>query len=155
MYIWQHHNNTTTQQEQGSSLKTCQEGASFLGISKCTFWNKCRSGEIPHIRLSARCYRVRQSDLESFINSRTRWKQNTANLVDWNGPKLKRKARGSAPWPRRPRRGKSLGVLKINRGAPAKKQNGTIPRQRNRPFFESTIQWTLLSKRRMRQTYST
>jgi excisionase family DNA binding protein len=57
---------------QGASLMTCQQGASYLGLSKATFWEKCRSGEIPHIRISRRCYRVRQNDLEQFLNSRTR-----------------------------------------------------------------------------------
>jgi excisionase family DNA binding protein len=51
---------------------SCQEGASYLGLSKSAFWSKCRSGEIPHIRISSRCYRVRQSDLETYLNSRTR-----------------------------------------------------------------------------------
>ncbi len=57
---------------QGSSLMTCQQGASYLGLSRASFWEKCRKGEIPHIRISSRCYRVRQSDLESYLNSRTR-----------------------------------------------------------------------------------
>jgi excisionase family DNA binding protein len=53
-----------------SPLVTCQDGADFLGISKGSFWDKCRRGEIPHIRLSRRCYRVRLSDLENFLNAR-------------------------------------------------------------------------------------
>jgi excisionase family DNA binding protein len=65
--------NTQTMQKQGTSpLMSCQQGASYLGLSKSAFWNKCRTGEIPHIRLSSRCYRVRQSDLETYLNSRTR-----------------------------------------------------------------------------------
>ena len=51
---------------------SCQQGAFYLGLSKSAFWNKCRSGEIPHIRISSRCYRVRKTDLESYLNSRTR-----------------------------------------------------------------------------------
>jgi excisionase family DNA binding protein len=65
--------NTQIQLIQGASpLMSCQQGASYLGLSKSAFWNKCRSGEIPHIRISSRCYRVRQSDLETYLNSRTR-----------------------------------------------------------------------------------
>lgn len=52
------------------SLMTCQQGADYLGLSKASFWEKCRKGEIPHIRISSRCYRVRQSDLDKFIDSR-------------------------------------------------------------------------------------
>jgi excisionase family DNA binding protein len=68
--------NTTdkqTKEKQGASpLMSCQEGASYLRLSQSAFWNKCRNGEIPHIRLSSRCYRVRKADLDAFINSRTR-----------------------------------------------------------------------------------
>jgi|APGre2960657373_1045057.scaffolds.fasta_scaffold196898_2 predicted DNA-binding transcriptional regulator AlpA len=53
-----------------SPLLTCQQGATYLGLSKSAFWSKCRAGEISYIRLSSRCYRVRLSDIESFINSR-------------------------------------------------------------------------------------
>jgi excisionase family DNA binding protein len=55
-----------------SPLLTCAEGAAFLGLSRSAFWNKCRQGEIPHIRLSRRAYRVRPADLEAFISARTR-----------------------------------------------------------------------------------
>ncbi len=65
------HNQQQTKQG-ASPLMSCQEGAAYLGLSKSAFWAKCRAGEIPHIRISSRCYRVRQSDLEAFINSRTR-----------------------------------------------------------------------------------
>ena len=65
--------NKTMQTNQGASpLMSCQQGASYLGLSKSAFWNKCRSGEIPHIRISSRCYRVRKTDLETYLNSRTR-----------------------------------------------------------------------------------
>lgn len=53
-----------------SPLLTCQQGATYLGLSKSSFWNKCRAGEIPYIRLSSRCYRIRQSDIENFISNR-------------------------------------------------------------------------------------
>ena len=65
--------NKPIQKNQGASpLMSCQEGAAYLSLSKSAFWGKCRSGEIPHIRISSRCYRVRQSDLETYLNSRTR-----------------------------------------------------------------------------------
>lgn len=65
--------NTQTMQKQGASpLMSCRQGADYLSISKSAFWAKCRAGEIPHIRISPRCYRVRQSDLEAYLNSRTR-----------------------------------------------------------------------------------
>jgi hypothetical protein len=65
------HKPTATRQG-ASPLMSCQEGASYLGLSKSAFWSKCRAGEIPHIRISSRCYRVRQSDLETYLNARTR-----------------------------------------------------------------------------------
>jgi excisionase family DNA binding protein len=65
----------TTPNTQSSAVKSplwnCQQAAEYLGISKSTFWSKCRSGEVPHIRITKRSYRVRQSDLETFLNSRT------------------------------------------------------------------------------------
>jgi excisionase family DNA binding protein len=54
------------------SLWTCQQGAEYLAISLASFWHRCRSGEIPHIRLSARCYRVRRSDLDEYLRKRMR-----------------------------------------------------------------------------------
>ena len=55
-----------------SKLLKCEEAASILGLSKGAFWARCRSGEIPHIRLSQRSYRVRVSDLETYLAARTR-----------------------------------------------------------------------------------
>jgi predicted DNA-binding transcriptional regulator AlpA len=55
-----------------SALWTCRQGAAYLAMSVANFWQRCRSGEIPHIRLSARCYRVRQSDLDEYLRMRTR-----------------------------------------------------------------------------------
>ena len=52
-------------------LWTCQQAAEYLGISVANFWERCRSGQIPHIRLSARCYRVRRSDLDAYLRRRT------------------------------------------------------------------------------------
>ena len=55
-----------------SKILKCEEAASILGLSKGAFWARCRSGEIPHVRLSQRSYRVRLSDLESYLAARTR-----------------------------------------------------------------------------------
>lgn len=63
---------TITQNTGRSELLTCAEGAAYLGLSKSAFWNRCRTGEIHHIRLSRRAYRIRMADLESYLNSRTR-----------------------------------------------------------------------------------
>ena len=65
----QEHTHTNTGR---SPLLTCAEGAGYIGLSKSAFWSRCRSGEIPHIRLSRRAYRVRLSDLENYLNARTR-----------------------------------------------------------------------------------
>ena len=51
-------------------LLNCKQAAEYLCLSKSAFWQKCRAGEIPHIRISARCLRIRQSDLETYINSK-------------------------------------------------------------------------------------
>jgi excisionase family DNA binding protein len=64
--------NQTTEKQGASPLMSCQQGADYLGLSKSAFWSKCRAGEIPHIRISSRCYRVRQADLETYLNARTR-----------------------------------------------------------------------------------
>lgn len=53
-------------------LWTCEQGAEYLGISVANFWHRCRTGDIPHIRLSARCYRVRRSDLDEYLRMRMR-----------------------------------------------------------------------------------
>ena len=45
--------------------------AAQLGQKTPTIWNWCRSGKLPHIRLSARNFRIRQSDLDQFLAART------------------------------------------------------------------------------------
>ncbi len=55
-----------------STLWTCQQGAAYLAMSVASFWHRCRTGEIPHIRLSARCYRVRQADLDDYLRTKMR-----------------------------------------------------------------------------------
>lgn len=61
-----------TANENKSSLLTCEEAGEELRQSKQTVWKKCRSGEIPHIRLSPRCYRIRRTDLEQYLSATTR-----------------------------------------------------------------------------------
>lgn len=46
--------------------------AERLGIKTPTVWNWCRAGKLPHIRLSARSFRIRQTDLEAFLAGRSR-----------------------------------------------------------------------------------
>ena len=46
--------------------------AAILGQHVQTIWAWCRSGKMPHIRLSARNFRIRQSDLDQFLADRTR-----------------------------------------------------------------------------------
>ena len=48
------------------------EVADQLGATKQTIWGWCRSGKLPHIRLSSRNFRIRQSDLNNFLSTRTR-----------------------------------------------------------------------------------
>jgi excisionase family DNA binding protein len=63
----------TTEIKLGSLLLlTCKQAAESTQLSVETIWDKCRSGELPHIRLSKKCYRIRRVDLEKFINSRAR-----------------------------------------------------------------------------------
>jgi len=61
--------NTT---QQSNRLLTPEEAAKHIGVTLSTIWRYCREGGLPHIRITSRCYRVRQSDLEAFLNSRTR-----------------------------------------------------------------------------------
>lgn len=43
-----------------------------LETKTSTVWNWCRTGKLPHIRLSARNYRIRQRDLNVFLDARCR-----------------------------------------------------------------------------------
>jgi excisionase family DNA binding protein len=48
------------------------EVAAQLSVRRNTVWNYCREGKLAHIRLSARNYRIRQRDLDSFLDARCR-----------------------------------------------------------------------------------
>jgi len=48
-------------------LPTIDPTAPKLRLSKRTVWEKCRNGSLGHLRISGRCIRIRQSDLDSFI----------------------------------------------------------------------------------------
>ena len=53
-------------------LLTPAEVARVLRQSRRTIWAGCRSGKIPHVRLSSRSIRVRRSDLDGFLRKQTR-----------------------------------------------------------------------------------
>ena len=46
--------------------------AAQLGIKRNTVWSYCRDGKLPHIRLSSRNFRIRQRDLNIFLDARCR-----------------------------------------------------------------------------------
>ena len=48
------------------TIYTPAEAATLLGISRRTVWRKCREGQLPHLRYSKRCIRIRTSDIERF-----------------------------------------------------------------------------------------
>jgi predicted DNA-binding transcriptional regulator AlpA len=48
------------------------EVAKRLGIAQWTAWDYCRSGILPHIRLTSRTIRVSEADLEDYLRNRTR-----------------------------------------------------------------------------------
>jgi excisionase family DNA binding protein len=48
------------------------EVAKRLGIARWTAWDYCRSGILPHIRLTSRTIRVSEADLEDYLRNRTR-----------------------------------------------------------------------------------
>ena|GEM_PF-2330695 len=58
---------TRTPQGGFSPLLTPEQTAELIGQKKATIWSWCRSGKLPHIRLSKRNYKIRQSDLEDFL----------------------------------------------------------------------------------------
>lgn len=43
-----------------------------LDVKRNTVWQYCRDGRLPHIRLSSRNFRIRQRDLDSFLDARCR-----------------------------------------------------------------------------------
>lgn len=54
-----------------SELLTSEETAQRLRISKACLWQKCRNGEMPHIKLSARSFRFRAEDIERWLRERS------------------------------------------------------------------------------------
>ena len=48
------------------------EVAVQLGTKRNTVWSYCRSGQLPHIRLNSRNFRIRQRDLDAFLDARCR-----------------------------------------------------------------------------------
>lgn len=61
-----------TQQQAANRLLTCQEAAEQIGISVATIYRYCRERSFPHIRFTARCYRIRERDIENWLNQNTR-----------------------------------------------------------------------------------
>jgi excisionase family DNA binding protein len=55
-----------------SELKTPEQIAEQFQLKKTTIWTWCREGKIPHIKLSRRCYRLRDADVEDFLNNHSR-----------------------------------------------------------------------------------
>lgn len=58
-----------------SELLTTSEAAAELRKARSTIQRLCREEKLPHVRLSPRDYRIRRSDLESWMNSLTRGPQ--------------------------------------------------------------------------------
>lgn len=65
-------NQLQTEKNQNNKLLKPQETAERIGVAKSTIWEWCRSGRLPHIRVTPRCFRIRESDLEAFLSGRTR-----------------------------------------------------------------------------------
>jgi excisionase family DNA binding protein len=55
-----------------NELLKCPEVAAILGQKVSTIYAWCRSGKLPHLRLSRRSYRIRRSDLECFLAAHAR-----------------------------------------------------------------------------------
>ncbi len=53
-------------------LLTCEEAARRIGIKTSTLYRYCRERSFPHIRLTARCYRVREADIEQWLSRNAR-----------------------------------------------------------------------------------
>jgi excisionase family DNA binding protein len=65
-------NQLHTQKPQTNRLLKPQDAADMIGVKKSTIWQWCRSGRLPHIRVTPRCFRIRQSDLETYLAGQTR-----------------------------------------------------------------------------------
>lgn len=61
----------TEQQNHDKELITAAEAARYLKQKTQTVWSHCRSGRLPHIRLS-KAIRIRRGDLEGFLRASTR-----------------------------------------------------------------------------------
>lgn len=53
-------------------LLTCEEAARRIGIKVSTLYRYCRERSFPHIRLTARCDRVREGDIEQWLSRNAR-----------------------------------------------------------------------------------
>ncbi|TSA32857.1 MAG: DNA-binding protein [Verrucomicrobiaceae bacterium] len=64
--------NIESQNQSGGRVLRPVHVAHRLDVKVETVWSWCRSGKMPHIRLSARNLRIREEDLEAFLRSHTR-----------------------------------------------------------------------------------
>ncbi|TSA30393.1 MAG: DNA-binding protein [Verrucomicrobiaceae bacterium] len=58
-------------QETNRLLKPA-EVAEKIGTTRNTVWRYCRNRQLPHIRLNSRNFRIRQRDLDAFLDARCR-----------------------------------------------------------------------------------
>ncbi len=54
------------------TLLTAQEAADRLNVSLRTLRTRIAAGQLPVIRFSARCLRIRSEDLDAYVRSRRR-----------------------------------------------------------------------------------
>lgn len=65
-------NQLQTEKTQNNRLLKPQDAADLIGVKKSTIWNWCRIGRLPHIRVTPRCFRIRESDLQTYLAGQTR-----------------------------------------------------------------------------------
>lgn len=63
---------TATPDTKPGKLLTAKALAEALGFSEEQIWRYCRKAGFPHIRVNCRCYRFRLSDVNQWLNARTR-----------------------------------------------------------------------------------
>ena len=51
-------------------LMTYAEAAHYLGVGRSTLYDFVGRGELPVVRLSRRCVRLRRQDLQEFVEAR-------------------------------------------------------------------------------------
>lgn len=56
---------------QDRQLFTLEQAGTLLGVSAQTVWRWVARGRLPAVRLGPRCLRVRQEDIDEFVQRRT------------------------------------------------------------------------------------